>query len=451
MTTRPNLERKLGLFSVTNIVIANMIGVGIFTTTGLLMADLHSPTLMLVLWIFGGIIALAGALCYGEVGASMPKAGGEYVFLKEMYNPMLGFLSGWISFIVGFSAPIAASAVGFSEYLYRALPAIFQWGNIDIDIVKKTFSILIILVFTLIHLQGIKFGSKVQNYLTVLKIALLAGLIVAGFSLGQGTLSNFNVQSTSNISFGGWKSMALALMWISFSYSGWNASTYIGSEIKDPKRNLPWSLFIGTGVVILLYLLLNVLFVYAIPAKEMEGVIAVGGLAVNNLFGASADQMLSLLISCALFSSISAFIILGPRVYYAMAVNGHFFRFAGKVSSKGKVPSSSIVFQAIISIVIILAGTLDQIFTYMGFALSIFPILVAFSVFKLRRKNISVLKLPGFPWVPAFFIITGIVLHVLAYFERPIESTIAVATVLVGIPAYYLFKKERDLNAEGRE
>ena len=444
MNFQPNLERKLGLFSVTNIVIANMIGVGIFTTSGLLMADLHNPTLMLVLWIFGGLIALAGALCYGEVGAAMPKAGGEYVFLSEMYSPMLGFLSGWVSFIVGFSAPIAASAVGFSEYLFRALPVLFKWGDLDVEITKKFFAIIIILVFTLIHLQGIKFGSKVQNYLTVLKILLLAGLIIVGFTLGNGTMSNFSVEMDSSFNLGGWKTMALALMWISFSYSGWNASTYIGSEIKDPKRNLPWSLFIGTGVVILLYLLLNVLFVYAIPPKDMEGVIAVGGLAVNNLFGSSADQLFSLLISIALFSSISAFIILGPRVYYAMAVNGHFFKFAGKVSPKGKVPSSSIIFQAIISIIIILAGTLDQIFTYMGFALSIFPILVAFSVFKLRKTGKSVLKLPGFPWTPIFFIITGLVLHVLAYLERPIESSIAVFTVLIGIPAFYIFRKEKN-------
>lgn len=245
------------------------------------------------------------------------------------------------------------------------------------------------------------------------------------------------------MNFGGWKTIALALMWISFSYSGWNASTYIGSEIKDPQRNLPKSLFIGTGVVILLYLALNTLFVYAIPAEEMKGVVAVGGLAVQKLFGQSTDQLFSLLISIALFSSISAFIILGPRVYYAMAVDGHFFKFAGKVSVKHKVPSTSILFQAAIAIILILVGTLDQIFTYMGFALSIFPIMVAFSVFKLRRLNKSVLKLPGFPWVPAFFILTGLILHVLAYFERPIESSIAVLTVVIGIPFYYVFKKER--------
>jgi len=443
MPDKPNLERKLGLFSVTNIVIANMIGVGIFTTSGLLMEDLHSPSLMLVLWVFGGIIALTGALCYGEVGAAIPKAGGEYAFLSELYNPLLGFLSGWISFIVGFSAPIAASSVGFSEYLSRALPGLFQWGSIDIGITKKIFSILIILVFTFIHLQGIKFGSKVQNYLTVLKIALLAGLVILGFSLGTGHSEHFISNESSSMDFGGWKTIALALMWISFSYSGWNASTYIGSEIRDPQKNLPRSLFIGTGVVILLYLSLNTLFVYAIPVEEMKGVIAVGGLAVQKLFGESADQLFSLLISFALFSSISAFIILGPRVYYAMAVNGHFFKFAGNVSAKHKVPSSSILFQAAIAIILVLVGTLDQIFTYMGFALSIFPIMVAFSVFKLRRLNKSVLKLPGFPWVPAFFILTGLILHVLAYFERPIESSIAVLTVLVGIPFYYVFKKER--------
>jgi APA family basic amino acid/polyamine antiporter len=430
----------LGLFSVTNIVIANMIGAGIFTTSGLLLADLKSPILMLVLWLFGGLVAIAGAMCYGEVGATIPKAGGEYAFLSELYNPLMGFLSGWISFFVGFSAPIAASSIGFSEYLYRASPEIFEWWGFELSITKKIFSILIVLVFTMVHLQGIKFGAKVQDYLTVLKISLLAGLVFVGFLFGTGDMNNFIIEEPVVLDFGGWKSIALALMWISFSFSGWNASTYIGSEIKNPKRNLPWSLFIGTGVVILLYLSLNILFVYAIKPSEMEGVIAIGGLAMSKMFGISADQIMSLLISFALFSSISAFIILGPRVYYAMATEGYFFKFAARVSSTYKVPTYSILFQAAIAIVLIMIGSLDQIFTYMGFALSIFPILVAYSIFKLRRTNRSKLILPGYPWIPAFFILVGLVLHILALIERPLESVIAILTVLLGVPAFYLFK-----------
>ena len=189
------LERKLGLFPATNIVVANMIGAGIFTTSGLLMTGLNDPLLMLALWVVGGIIALCGALSYGELGAAMPGAGGEYLFLSKLYSPLYGFLSGWVSFMVGFSAPIAASALGFSEYFMRAMPGISQWaetsGFISPAMTGKLLAIIVILVFTFIHYRGIKYGARIQNVLTVLKVALILLLIVAGFMSGKGDFSNF--------------------------------------------------------------------------------------------------------------------------------------------------------------------------------------------------------------------------------------------------------------------
>ena len=434
------LERKFGLFSVTSIVVANMIGAGIFTTSGLLMRDLNNPTIMLLLWVVGGGIALTGALCYGEIGAAIPKAGGEYIFLSELYHPMLGFLSGWISFIVGFSAPIAASSIGFSEYLYSAIPFIFKWGVLDLDFVKKIFAILIIIVFTAVHWRGVEFGAKVQNFLTILKVGLLVGLVIIGFSLGSGNMNHFKMASSFSFNFDGWKSVGLSLMWIMFAYSGWNASTYIGSEIKNPTKNLPWSLLIGTGIVLFLYICLNVLFVYASTPESMQGVISIGGLTMQNLFGTTVESIFSLLICIALFSSISAFIILGPRVYYAMAKDGYFFSFAAKLHAKYKVPTYSILFQAIISIIIILTSTLDQILTYMGFALSLFPILVVFGLFKLRRRGESVHRLPGYPATPILFILSGLIILTLGFLERPFESSMALATLMIGVPVYFFFK-----------
>ena len=441
--TKEFLTRKLGLFPITNIVIANMIGAGIFTTSGLLLADLKSPMLMLLLWFIGGIIAFTGALCYGEIGASIPKAGGEYAFLSKLYNQKLGFLSGWVSFVVGFSAPIAASAIGFSEYLFRAIPVMFDVSWIGVEGMKKIYSILIIFIFTAVHLRGMDFGAKVQNYLTILKVLLVVGLILFGFFLGNGDFNNLHQTTSSLTEKVSWKTMGLSLMWIMFAFSGWNASVYIGSEIKKPERNIPLSLLIGTGIVSLLYLLLNLLFIYAIPPKEMEGVIAVGGLAIGNLFGPNFEAIFSLLVAFALFSSISAFIILGPRVYFAMSKDGHFFKFASKVHPKYQVPGYSIIFQGIISVVIILSGTFDQILTYMGFSLGIFPILTIFGIFKLRRENLSKLRLPGYPLTPIIYIMAGITMLVLSFMERPMESSIAIATILAGLPAYYFFGKEK--------
>jgi len=433
------LSRRLGLFPITNIVIANMIGAGIFTTSGLLMADLKNPMIMLALWLAGGIVALAGALCYGEIGASIPKAGGEYTFLSSLYNHKLGFLSGWVSFVVGFSAPIAASSIGFSEYLYRAVPGIFEFSIIDVEGMKKVYSILIILIFTLVHLRGVEFGAKVQNYLTLLKVLLVIGLILFGFLLGTGDFSHFSAPAKSESLPVSWKTMGLSLMWIMFAFSGWNASVYIGSEIKKPERNIPLSLLIGTGIVLLLYVLINIIYVYAVPPQEMEGEIAIGGLAIGKLFGPDFESLFSLLVAFALFSSISAFIILGPRVYFAMSADGHFFKFAAKVHPRYKVPAYSIIFQGVISVIIILSGTFDQILTYMGFSLGIFPIITVFALFKLRKQNKSILRLPGYPFTPLLYIFAGIMMLSLSFLERPIESSIAILTVLAGLPAYYLF------------
>jgi APA family basic amino acid/polyamine antiporter len=439
-TAANGLERKLGLFPLTNIVIANMIGAGIFTTSGLLMKDLHHPVVMLGLWLAGGLIALCGALSYGELGAAFPQAGGEYAFLSRLYHPILGFLSGWVSFFVGFSAPIAASAIGFSEYLTRAFPGLLG-GPGGAVVMKKVFAILIIAAFTFLHTRGLEAGARVQNALTGLKILLIVGLVAAGFAVGKGSFTHLAAAAPFRLDFGGLKTMGLALMWIMFAYSGWNASAYVGSEVRDPSRNLPRSLLLGTGIVALLYFALNLFYIYAISPAQMEGVISVAGLASGNLFGPSAETVLSLLISFALFSSLSAYLILGPRVYYSMARDGIFFKSIAYVDPKCAVPTRSIVLQGAIAAVMVLFGTFEQLLTYMGFSLGIFPLLAVLGVFKLRRTGRSAVKLPGFPVAPAVYILIGASILVLAFLERPVESLIAVATALAGIPVYLFFRR----------
>ena len=445
-TTANDLQRRLGLFPLTNIVIANMVGAGIFTTSGLLMKDLHHAGIMLGLWVVGGLIALCGALSYGELGAAIPHAGGEYAFLSRLFHPVLGFLAGWVSFFVGFSAPIAASAIGFTEYLTRAFPGLLHLGIFagasEAAIMKKIYAVLAIALFTFLHTRGLELGARVQNLLTGLKVLLIVVLVAAGFAVGKGSLAHLTSSGVFDFDFAGWKTMGLALMWIMFAYSGWNASAYVGSEVKDPSRNLPRSLLLGTGAVIILYVALNLFYIYAVPPAGMEGVISIGGLAAGNLFGKSAEAILSVLISFALFSSLSAFIILGPRVYYSMARDGVFFKSLAKVNPRFGVPSRSIVLQGIIAAVMVLFGTFDQLLTYMGFSLGVFPILAVAGVFKLRRSGRSVIKLPGYPVVPTIYILAGVTILVLSFLQRPVESSIAIATVLIGIPIYLAFKKK---------
>lgn len=440
-----SLERKLGLFPATNIVIANMIGAGIFTTSGLLMAGLHDPVIMLILWAAGGFIALCGAFSYGELGAAMPGAGGEYLFLSRLYHPLFGFLSGWVSFIVGFSAPIAASALGFSEYFTRALPGFSIWmqdsGVMQPEMTKKILSVSVILIFTLIHYTGIKYGARIQNVLTILKILLIVILLTAGFASGKGDFSNFSDGGSIPQGLAGWKTMGLSLMWIMFAYSGWNASTYLGAEIRNPGKTLPRSLIYGTGIVAILYIGINVLYIYGINPDEIKGVISVGGLAMGNLFGKSAEILFSVLIAFALFSSLSAFIIIGPRVYYMMAKDGLFFKSVARIHKKFHVPSNSILLQGLIAVILAFSGTFEQVLTYMGFALGIFPLMTVAGVWKLRKTNSESIRLKGFPFTQIIYLLAGSLILLLSFLERPMESSVAILTVVAGIPAFYLFRR----------
>jgi APA family basic amino acid/polyamine antiporter len=442
------LERKLGLFPLTNIVIANMIGGGIFLTSGFLMADLHDPVVMLALWLVGGLVALCGALSYGELGAAFPQAGGEYAFLSRLYHPVFGFLSGWVSFFVGFSAPIAFAARGFSRYLTQALPGLLHPGIIrsgaESQVMEKAYAILLIAVFTFLHTRGLKAGARVQNVLTGLKILLIVGLVAAGFAFGKGSLTHLTAAAPFHFDFDGLKTLGLSLMWIMFAYSGWNASAYIGSEVRNPLRNLPRSLLLGTAVVMILYVALNLFYVYAIPPVQMEGVEAVAGLAVGNLFGRSAETVLSLVISFAFFSSLSAYLILGPRVYYSMARDGIFFKSIAAVDPKCCVPTRSILLQGGIASIMVLFGTIDQLLTYMGFSLGIFPLLAVLGVFKLRRTGRSAVKLPGYPVASAVYLIVGAAILILAFLRKPAESSIAIATALAGVPLYLFFRWRAD-------
>lgn len=450
MNTPDNrLDRKLGLFSVTNIVVANIIGAGIFTTTGFLMDFLGNPMVMLGLWLVGGIIALCGALVFGELGAAFPEAGGEYIFISRLFHPMLGFLSGWLSLIVGFSAPIAASAIGFSKYFIWAFPNAQSFfileGVIDSDTFSKILAVLVIMGFSFIHSRGVVMGSRIQNVLTILKVLLVVGLIVAGFTIGKGSFDNVRQGEPFQLNFQGWRSIGLSLMFIMFAFSGWNSATYIGGEIRNPKKTIAQSLLISTLTVTVLYILLNLFFVYAIPPGEMIGEPEIGGLAAGRAFGPVAETVLSLLISFALFSSLSAFIILGPRVYYSMARDGHFFKAIAKVHPESGVPRNAIVLQSSIAVIIVLTGTFDQILAYMGFSLGIFPIVAVLGIFKLRTSGSSNIKLPGYPLTPILFILTNLGILILAYFERPWESSIAIITALSGIPVFYWFRRKKKI------
>lgn len=447
--SNPKIARKIGWITATSIVIANMIGAGIFTTSGLMAGNLPNPTWVLLFWFIGGMIAIAGAMCYAELATRMPEDGGEYLYLKRLYHPSLGFLSGWTSFFVGFSAPIAASALGFAEYIIPDEGLTVSGVVIQDPVwIKKVLALSVIVLFTVVHYMGHKWGSRIQNLLTVVKILVVFGLASLGMILGEGDWSNLQFQSGE--AYGG-LAIGTAMMLVMFSYSGWNASSYIAGEMKNPRKSLPLSLLLGTGIVIAVYLSVNLFIFRSLPFQEIQGTIAIFEKASIAALGEWIGRILGILSAIALLASLSAFIMIGPRIYFAMALDKLFFPFAARVHRRFGVPGRSILIQGSIAFIFALIGSFEQIIIYVEFALLIFPFFAVAGLFVARKKNIGesmAVRVTGYPVVPLFFLICSLLIMIIAYINRPLESTAAVITVLIGIPIYYIWAKNMGMDGK---
>jgi APA family basic amino acid/polyamine antiporter len=423
-----------------------MIGTGIFTTSGFLMEALRDPQAMLLCWLIGGIVALCGALCYGELGAMYPRAGGEYVFLSESLGKLWGFLSGWISLIVGFSAPIAAASIAFASYFFRSIPESFT-GQSQVSILGSNFitlssvsllAILVIIIFSIVHWYGLNFGSGVQNLLTVFKLIIILVFVLAGLSFGHGSMAHFSRNLDFGIIFSG--EFTTSLIFVAFAYSGWNAAAYLGAEIKDPEKSIPRSLFYGTFVVTALYLLLNIVFIYALSIEEMGGVVEVGAKSALVLFGPKMGSVFSVAVTVCLLSVISAMIMTGPRIYYAMAKDRVFFSRFGMVSEKHRTPGFSILLQGGIAIVMVLTSSFDKLLLYIGFTLSLFTMLTVFGLMVLRIKRSDLIrpyKTLGYPVTPILFILMNLWIIIFSIKGNPVTTLYGAVTIITGILFYY--------------
>ena len=443
------LRRELGFFSATVVVVANMIGTGIFTTSGFIIAEISHPWAIQLCWLAGGVFALCGALCYGELGGRFPKAGGEYIYLCEAFGTCLGFLSGWISLIVGFSAPIAAAATAFAVYLMpfatEGAPALWVWRWGDVEVLWFSSTILVacgvILGLTLLHYHSLRIGTRVQNGLTLLKVGIILFLILAAWVSDRGDLAHFSSGPLGDtLSSSNW---AVSLIFVSFAYSGWNAAAYLGGEIRAPERNLPRALVSGTVIVTILYMALNGVFLYALSPAQMAGHTDVGALAAAALFGPAAGRWLGIAIAIGLLSVLSAMIMTGPRVYFAMAQDQVFFQTFGRISRLHRTPAASIFLQAGIAIAMVLSATFDQLLIYIGFTLSLSALLTVVGMILLRRRY----PLPadsyrtfGYPLTPAVFILGNAWIIVFALKSQPVASLFGLATIFLGLVAYGAFR-----------
>ena len=427
-------SRPVTLFSATIIVIANMIGTGIFTTLGLQVAIVHSPFAVLMLWVLGGLGAFCGALCYGELGAMMPRSGGEYTYLSKIYHPAIGFLSGWVSIVAGFAAPIALAAIALGEYSGAIFP------GID----KTVIAVSAIVIFSIVHLTDVRFGCHCQNLFTVGKILLIVSLIVLGFFVANPQNISL-LPSRPDVASLFSPGFAISLVYVFFAYSGWNASSYIASEIPRPERNLPISLFIGATLVSLCYVLINFIFLYTVPLGELAGKIDVGYLSAKAIFGGRGSTIMTLLICLALLSSLSSLIMVGPRVTQTMSEDLKVLKFLADKNRRG-APVFAIVFQSSVAIFLTLTATFNSVLTYVGFTLALFASMTVLGVFILRRRHPQTprpFKTWGYPVTPALFLILYGWMLVYLFVERPLPSVCGLLTVASGLLFYKLLGPKR--------
>jgi basic amino acid/polyamine antiporter, APA family len=429
-----SLLRQLGIGSATALVISNMIGTGILTTSGFLAGQLGSAQLVLAIWGVGAVCALAGAFCYSELGVNFPSSGGEYVYLTEAFGPTWGFMTGWISFFAGFSAPIAAAALAFSDYVGHVIGA--QGLSVGAG---RTLASAIIALFTIVNCLGIRRTARVQNVLTSLKILIILTFLITGFAFGQGSWENFTHPAVRTSITPLFAQFFVSLFYIYVSYSGWNAATYVAEELKQPARTLPLSLAYGTALVAALFIGLNVLFIYAVPLESMKGVVAVGALAAQHLFGPAVAGIFSAAMALSLLATVNAEVTIGPRVYYAMAKNGAFFSMAAKVDPRWHTPVIAIVCQGVCSILMTVSPFLNLLL-YIGLLLNFFAVLSVGSLFIFRRRpgwqKLGVVSF-AYPLVPAFFVAVGVWMTVLGVMLRPGISAFAVLTVAAGAVVYH--------------
>jgi basic amino acid/polyamine antiporter, APA family len=422
--------RQVGLATATYIVVANMVGTGVFTSLGFQLLGTKSTFAILALWLIGGLYSVCGAFAYGELAAAMPRSGGEYQFLSALYHPAIGFAAGWVSSTVGFAAPVAMACMALGKYLSRVFPAL-----------PPTLSALVVAVaISLVHLGSSKTRTWVQGVATTFKILLIVGLVVCGLVLPV-------AQPLALLPRGAdWAELAspafaTSLVYVTYSYSGWNASVYLASEVKDPARTIPRSLLLGSAIVTVLYVLLNFVFLFSAPKSELAGQLEVGYVAGVHIFGAWGAGLMALLVSIGLVSAVSSMTWAGPRVLWAVSEQFRFFQPLARLNRPG-VPHRAVWLQLLIVVALILSSTFEVVLNYLGFTLSLCTFLSVLGVFLLRRKhasNASAYRSWGYPVTPVIFLAITAWMLVFLLWQRPLVSLCGLGTLGLGLVVYFFF------------
>ena len=413
------------------VVVANMIGTGVFTSLGYQLLDIQSGFVLLLLWVVGGITALCGALTYAELGSALPRSGGEYNFLTEIYHPSAGFISGWVSATIGFAAPTALAAITFGEYLQAVMPALSPtW-----------LASILVVALTVVHASTRRNSGSVQNIFTILKVALILAFCFAAWTVASqptGDARFIATREDAGLIFSG--GFAVALIFVNYAYTGWNAATYLTSELDRPEQTLSGVLIRGTVIVMVLYVLLNFTFLYVAPMEEMQGQLEIGYIAAGHVFGETGAQIMGVVLATLLISTVSAMIMAGPRVLQVIGQDFPAFKGLAR-TNEHDVPFVAIIFQSLITIAFILTASFESILVFAGFTLGVNTFFTVLGIFILRRRRPDLARpyrTPLYPLPPLIFLaVTGWTLMFILK-DRPEEGWMGVAIIVSGAVFYAL-------------
>ena len=424
-------DRYMSLKTATSFVIASMIGTGVFTSLGYQLKDIQSIFPLLMLWIVGGIVALCGALTYSELGAALPRSGGEYHLLTRIIHPSVGFAAGLISATVGFTAPAVLAAMALGSYF----TAVFN----SLDPIQ--IALIIILLFHLLHMFSIKWGTLFQDVSTAIKIILILIFILFGFLIDTPQdIILMPKKGDINLIFS--SGFAVSLVWVSYAYTGWNSAIYISGEIIHPRKNIPYSMLIGTFFVMIIYILLNYIFLFTTPIENMVGKVEIGYISGLKIFGDTGAKIISLSIAILLLSTVSSYVFIGPRIIQVMGEDHAFISFFSK-KNHNDIPLNAFLLQLIIGLVFIFTSTFEQVLMYAGISLILTTTLTVISLFVLRVKEPRI-KRPyrvwGYPIIPLLFLLVNTWILFYTFQERPFESLVGVCIIIISIVIYYVSK-----------
>jgi APA family basic amino acid/polyamine antiporter len=436
MASGPEGKHTISPFTATCIVVANMVGTGIFTSLGFQVAALPTGFAILALWIAGGICALCGALSYAELGAALPRSGGEYHFLGVIYHPILGFLAGWISATIGFAAPVAIAAIAFGTYFVSVVPGLNP----------LILSLAVVTICTVVLLRDLELGSAFQNGSTILKIALIVIIIAAGFWVKSSQPVSFLPAKTDGALILS-APFAVSLYWVMYAYSGWNASTYIVGELRNPSRSVPLSVGLGTVLVMVLYVAMNAVFLRITPVAEMAGKQQVAVIAGAHIFGSAGAKIMGLFICLGLISTVSGMMWIGPRITAAMGEDLRALNWLARRNAHG-VPTNAILAQFAIVLGLLLTATFETAVNYVQFSLTLCSTLTVVGVFVLRWRRPDLprpYRTWGYPVTPIIFLGISIwmLAHLLADSSTRAPSLWGLATMALGLIVYFLSPKTR--------